>query len=77
MNCISRRDKDDKNLFVERKNVKERFNLYSQIVIENHTLHCAHESYSLSQICNSQAENQPCTLRDTNEVVYIGFEFNE
>ena len=73
MNCISRRDKD-KNLFIEKTDRKSRWNLYSQITIENDTLICAKEAYNLTDICNNNGyyEGQTCTLMDTNEVVDIG-----
>ena len=73
MNCISRRDDKEKNLFVQENNTKGRWNLYSQIAIENDTLICSNEVYNLTDICNHQAGSQPCTLLDTNAVVDIGF----
>ena len=78
MNCISRRDDRDRNLFMQGRNQKGRWNLYSQIAIENDTLRCSNETYSLTRICNQPdaTESQPCTLLDTDEVVDIGFEFN-
>ena len=75
MNCISRRDKD-KNLFLEKKDRKSRWNLFSQITIENDTLICVKEAYNLTDICNTQSghyETQTCTLMDTNEFVDIDF----
>ena len=72
MNCISRKDDKDKNLFVAKTDRKSRWNLYSQIAIENDTLRCSNEVYALDKVCNSQALTQPCTLLDTNEVVDIG-----
>ena len=74
MNCISRRDHKDKNLFVEKNDKKSRWNLYTQIAIENDTLFCVKESYKLTDICYTEFgfNTRPCTLRDTNEVVDIG-----
>ena len=77
INCISRRDDKDKNLFVEKNDKKMRWNLYSQIAIENDTLICAKELYNLTDICNdfTGSRPQPCTLLDTNEVVDIGLDY--
>ena len=74
INCISRIDDKDKNLFVQ-ENRKGRWNLYAQIVIENGTLRCAKESYPLTDLCNDCVEPQPCTLQDTNEIVNIGMDY--
>ena len=74
MNCISRLDKG-KNLFVQENSRKIRWNLYSQIAIENNMLICAKEAYNLTDICYFQtahSESRLCTLLDTNEVVDIG-----
>ena len=74
MNCVSRIDDKDKNLFVEENNKKgQRWNLYSQIAIENDTLRCSNEVYALKELCNSRAGSHLCTLLDTNEVVDIGY----
>ena len=73
MNCISRRDDKDKNLFAEKNDRKGRWNLYSQIAIENDQLICFKESYNLTDICNTFSEAQTCTLMDTNEVVDISY----
>ena len=76
MNCISRRDKE-KNLFVETTTRKSRWNLYSQIAIENDMLICAEKAYNLTDICSINSgyyEPQTCTLLDTYEVVDIGFD---
>ena len=75
MNCISRRDKD-KNLFEETTDRKTRWNLYSQILIENDMLICAKKAYNLTDICNTNTNNEPqtCTLLDTNEVVDISYD---
>ena len=72
MNCISRIDEKEKNLFVEKR--YSRWNLYSQIAIENDTLVCAKERYYLTDICHDRDTSKPlpCTLLDTNEVVEIG-----
>ena len=53
---------------------KSRWNLYSQIAIEDDTLRCSNEDevYALPQVCNTNVGSQPCTLLDTNEVVDIG-----
>ena len=79
MHCISRTDDKDKNLFVKENIRKSRWNIYSQIAIENDTLKCLNEVYNLTQLCNHQigsnAPLQPCTLLDTNEVVNIGLDF--
>ena len=75
MNCISRRDDYDKNLFVEGNDRKRRWNLYSQIAIENDMLICANETYYLTDICNAKQVYKPCTLLDTNEVVDIGLDY--
>ena len=73
MICISRTDDEDKNLFVDKnRNRKGRWNLYSQIAIENDVLRCGKETYSLTSVCNDLVGTQPCTLLDTNEVVDIG-----
>ena len=74
MNCFSRIDDKDKNIFAQEKAKKSRYNLYSQIVIENDKLKCARETYDLVDVCNSdiRTQDQPCTLLDTNEVVEIG-----
>ena len=74
MNCISRIDVEDKNLF-EKTDRKGRWNLYSQISIENDNLICAKETLHLTDICNIDSRDikpQKCTLLDTNEVVDIG-----
>ena len=76
MNCISRTDDEDKNLFTEELRRKRRWNLYSQIAIENDTLKCANKIYRLIDICKGDSVSQPCTLRDTNEVVDIGYDYN-
>ena len=78
MNCISRRDDKDKNLFVDKTNRKSRWNLYSQIGIENDLLICAEKAYNLTDICNyksGEIKTQKCTLLDTNEVVDIGYDY--
>ena len=77
MNCVSRRDDPrDKNIFVQENGRKgHRWNLYSQTVIENNTLKCSNETYSLTKLCQSDSLSQPCTLLDTNEVVDIGQDF--
>ena len=77
MNCISRRDEKDKNLFVEGNEGKGRWNLYSQIAIENDTLKCAKEAHNLTDICSDGLGDTPlpCTLLDTNEVVDIGKDY--
>ena len=67
MNCISRRDDKDKNLFVEKTDKKSRWNLYSQIAIENDMLICAKKAYNLTDICyfksiGDNIETQTCTL---------------
>ena len=75
MNCISRRDDEDKNLFIEKTDRKGRWNLYSQIAIENDMLRCANLTYDLIDICNSENyRSKPCSLLDTNEVVDISFD---
>ena len=73
INCISRTDKD-KNLEQEIDR-KRRWNLYTQIAIENGTLRCSTEVYNLTKLCSKQVGTQPCTLLDTNEVVDIGFKY--
>ena len=76
MNCISRRDHRDKNLFLGETDRKGRWNLYSQIAIENNKLICANKAYNLIDICCTEQDSkpQPCTLLDTNEVLDIRFE---
>ena len=74
MNCVSRRDDKSKNLFVEKTDRKTRWNLYSQIAIENKKLLCAKKAYNLEDICHVLTESQPCILLDTNEVVDISYE---
>ena len=67
----------DKNLFVGNTDRKSRWNLYSQIAIENNMLVCAKKAYKLADICNSDSgyiEPQRCTLFNTNEVVDISFD---
>ena len=72
MNCISRIDDKDKNLFVQENGRKgQRWNLYTQIAIENNTLRCLNESYPLTSVCSDTTASQPCTLMDTFEVVDI------
>ena len=76
--CISRIDDKDRNLFVEKTDRKSRWNLYSQIVIENDKLVCGNEKHNLTDICNPNSgliEPQPCTLLDTNEVVDISYDW--
>ena len=77
MHCISRIDNNDKNLFLPKNNPKRRWNVYSQIAIENNSLHCAKETYDLTKICfnNLDSRSQPCTLLNSNEVVDIGFDY--
>ena len=63
---------------MEKNDRKGRWNLYSQIAIENDKLICANESHNLTDICNSKSgyfEPQTCTLLDTNEVVDIGLDY--
>ena len=72
MNCISRTDDKDKNLFQQGNQQIRRWNLYTQIAIENNTLICGKETYPLTDLCNYAAGEQLCTLLDTNEVVDIG-----
>ena len=74
MNCISRRDDKDKNLFVEKTDIKGRWNLYSQIAIKNDMLICAKKEYKLTDICRDDISPISCTLLDTNEVVDIGYD---
>ena len=76
VNCISRKDDKDKNLFVQETARKSRWNLFSQIAIENDTLRCAKEAFNLTDICNDSTNSRlhSCTLPDTNEVVDIGFD---
>ena len=76
MFCISRRDDKDKNLFVEKTDRKSRWNLYSQIAIENDLLICAKEKHDLIDMCKVQSIPKYCTLQDTNEVVDIGLNFH-
>ena len=75
VNCISRKDNKDKNLFQQGNDRKGRWNLYSQIAIENGILKCAKESYPLTDLCPSpyldNGRLQPCTLQGTKEVVNI------
>ena len=76
MNCISRRDDKSKNLFVGQTDKKSRWNLYSQIAIENDLLICAEEKHNLIDICHDgNIKTQTCTLLDTNEVVDIGYDY--
>ena len=76
MNCISRRDDKDKNLFVKKTDRKSRWNLYAQIAIKNDMLICAKKAYNLTDICNTNTNYEPqtCTLLDTNEVVDISYD---
>ena len=73
MNCISRNDKD-KNIFVVKTNLKGRWNLYSQIAIENDMLVCATKKYKLTDICRNYIDSNSCTLLDSNEVVDISYD---
>ena len=75
INCVSRRDDRGKNLFVEKSDKKVRWNLYSQIAIENDMLVCAKKEYKLTDICRDDINPILCTLLDTNEVVDIGYDF--
>ena len=55
-----------------------RWNLYSQIDIENDMLICAEKAYNLTDICNTNYgsyEPQTCTLLDTNEVVDLSYSY--
>ena len=74
MNCISRKDKKDNNLFQREKKIKPRWNLYTQIAISNNSLICKYETYALTEICSYSSTLLPCTLQITNEVVNIGCE---
>ena len=76
MYCISRTDHRDRTLFVEENNRKGRYNLYSQIAIENDSVRCLNEAYKLKEVCNWESGLQLCTLLDTNEVVNIGCDSN-
>ena len=79
MVCISRRDKKVKNFLEETRNVNKRYNLYTQIHIENNTLLCVNESYSLEDyyLCDiDDVSEKPCTLYGTNEIVDIGYDEN-
>ena len=76
MYCISRTDYRDETLFVEENNRKRRYNLYSQIAVENDSLRCLNEVYDLTEVCNLKSGLQLCTLLDTNEVVNIGCNSN-
>ena len=65
---------------MEKNDRKGRWNLYSQIAIENNKLICAKIAYNLTDICNKYSgfgpiEAQTCTLFDTNEVVDIGLDY--
>ena len=73
LKCISRIDKNDKNLFKE-KDIRRRWNLFTQITVENNKLQCAEETYPLTELCHDATPSQPCTLKDTNEVVDINFD---
>ena len=80
MICTSRRDDNDKKLFVQESRIYKRWNLYSQIAIENDTLKCVKEAHNLTDLCTDKLPNQstnrlqPCTLLNTYEVVDIGFD---
>ena len=75
MNCISRIDDKDKNLFVTGNDRKRRWNLYSQIAIEKDALICSNEVYDLTDLCTNDSHLLLlCTLLDTNEVVDIAFD---
>ena len=54
---------------------RRRWNLYSQILIENDKLVCANETYLLTEICFNNGEKQPCTLHGTNEIVDISWDW--
>ena len=77
MNCISRIDDKDRNLFQQEKEHRRRWNLYSQIAIENDRLKCLDKTYGLTEICSSVGIAKPCTLLDTKEVVDLVFVFSE
>ena len=77
MNCISRTDEKDKNLFLQENDRKRRWNLFSQIAIKNDLLTCAREEYSLTDICNfnhTYISPPLCTLLNINEVVEIDYD---
>ena len=62
---------------MEKNDRKGRWNLYSQIAIENNKLLCANTAYDLTYICNTYSgddEPQTCTLLDTNEVVELSYD---
>ena len=71
MACLSRRDVG-LDLFSKPTNFKRHSNLYQLITIENGTLFCEKESYPLTELCNLDvAKEQPCTLKDTKEVINL------
>ena len=77
--CVSRIDVTDHEVFHPKgKNQGRRWNLYSQIAIDNDTLHCAKESYALTELCDDNkgffGSTKTCTLQDTNEVVELDYE---
>ena len=74
VNCISRKDQSDKNLFVQETDSNHRHNLYSQTRIEDDRLICANESYLLTKMCYGDTGSQPCTLLETSEIVDIGYD---
>ena len=73
LSCISRNDDKDKSIQVQENSRKGRWNLYSQIAIEDDKLKCAKEQYHLTDICKKVRNTQPCTLQDTNEVIDISY----
>ena len=75
MNCISRTDGWYKYHFQPKNSRKARWNLHSEIAIENSILKCARENYTLTDICSSMFFEQPCTLLNSKEVVDIGMDF--
>ena len=74
MTCISRKDKDMNIFSNEMTLTGRRWNLYSQILIENDTLVCADETYLLTEICFNSFRTLPCTLHGTNEIVDISWD---
>ena len=66
MKCISRNDMN-RNLFLQ--DTYKRWNLYSQIGIQNGTLVCANEKYPMTELCHRDhgdvVPTRPCTLAST------------
>ena len=73
--CLSRNDFNKDNFMKVRKHsVKKRRNFYNLVEVDIITgmLVCQNESIALEDICKDNTKDpQKCTLKNTNEVIYI------